>query len=167
MGDFVFYIHETFHCHNVRFSLSMTYYIGALYTSTILTSALLIKKPADGFLPKGYTPPATAGQTLITNRRVHKILDRGGEGKKCKNICFVLSLSFDLLSTCPLSPILYSSACFSVVLSYEQSPEDYHQSPVLRPSWGLRQDLPNTFIIHISIICYQEAVDKRKTTFQG
>ncbi|XP_023325629.1 uncharacterized protein LOC111699239 isoform X2 [Eurytemora carolleeae] len=38
--------------------------LGALYTSTILTSALLIKKPADGFLPKGYTPPATAGSGI-------------------------------------------------------------------------------------------------------
>ena len=51
MGDFV----------TKPFTAIMTYYIGALYTSTILTSALLIKKPADGFLPQGYTPPATTG----------------------------------------------------------------------------------------------------------
>jgi len=38
--------------------------IGALYTSTIVASSLMIKKPVDGYLPAGYNPPATAGSGM-------------------------------------------------------------------------------------------------------
>lgn len=34
--------------------------IGAMYAATVVTSAMIIKRPAPGYLPAGYTPPATA-----------------------------------------------------------------------------------------------------------
>jgi len=33
--------------------------IGAMYAATVFTSAMIIKRPAPGYLPAGYTPPAT------------------------------------------------------------------------------------------------------------
>lgn len=38
--------------------------IGALYCGAIVASSLLIKKPADGYLPAGYIPPQTSGSAM-------------------------------------------------------------------------------------------------------
>jgi len=38
--------------------------IGAFYCSAIIASSLMIKKPADGYIPAGYSPPESAGSGL-------------------------------------------------------------------------------------------------------
>ena len=34
--------------------------IGAIYAATVMTSSLLIRKPAPGYIPAGWTPPVSA-----------------------------------------------------------------------------------------------------------
>merc|ERR1712045_651525 len=34
--------------------------LGAIYGAAVMGSAMVIKKPAPGYLPAGYTPPASA-----------------------------------------------------------------------------------------------------------
>ena len=41
--------------------------IGGIYAATIMTSSLLIRKPAQGYLPAGWTPPASASGGLEQN----------------------------------------------------------------------------------------------------
>eukprot|EP00088_Acartia_fossae_P038604 TRINITY_DN40040_c0_g1_i6.p1 TRINITY_DN40040_c0_g1~~TRINITY_DN40040_c0_g1_i6.p1 ORF type:complete len:518 (+),score=109.22 TRINITY_DN40040_c0_g1_i6:75-1556(+) len=38
--------------------------MGGIYAALIMSSSLMIRRPADGYLPKGFTPPATAGSGL-------------------------------------------------------------------------------------------------------
>ena len=60
--------------------------IGAIYAATVMTSSLLIRKPAPGYIPAGWTPPvsATGGaeQNVNTNMamktpQVRIIFDHG------------------------------------------------------------------------------------------
>ena len=41
--------------------------IGGIYAATIMASSLLIRKPAPGYLPTGWTPPASASGGLEQN----------------------------------------------------------------------------------------------------
>ena len=41
--------------------------IGGIYAATIMASSLLIKKPAPGYIPAGWTPPASASGGAIQN----------------------------------------------------------------------------------------------------
>ena len=41
--------------------------IGGIYAATIMASSLLIRKPAPGYLPAGWTPPTSASGGLEQN----------------------------------------------------------------------------------------------------
>ena len=41
--------------------------IGGIYAATIMASSLLIKKPAPGYIPAGWTPPASASGGAVQN----------------------------------------------------------------------------------------------------
>ena len=41
--------------------------IGGIYAATIMASSLLIKKPAPGYIPTGWTPPASASGGAVQN----------------------------------------------------------------------------------------------------
>ena len=41
--------------------------IGGIYAATIMASSLLIKKPAPGYIPTGWTPPASARGGAVQN----------------------------------------------------------------------------------------------------
>ena len=76
-------IYQIFHLHTY---ISIGYYvvgsgntgvgtslmaIGGIYAATIMASSLLIRKPAPGYLPAGWTPPTSASggaeQNVNTN----------------------------------------------------------------------------------------------------
>jgi len=48
--------------------------MGAVYAAAIVASSLLIKKPVDGYLPVGYTPPASASGSSDLNVPVDNLL---------------------------------------------------------------------------------------------
>jgi len=48
--------------------------IGAMYAAGVMTSALLIRKPAAGYLPAGYTPPSGQGAGAIGNVSVGDVM---------------------------------------------------------------------------------------------
>ena len=41
--------------------------IGGIYAATIMASSLLIRKPAPGYLPAGWTPPTSASGGVEQN----------------------------------------------------------------------------------------------------
>eukprot|EP01083_Nonionella_stella_P219642 786590_1 len=45
--------------------------LGIVYFSSMLTSAVIIRTPPDGWIPKGFTPPKSSTGDGITHRNVH------------------------------------------------------------------------------------------------
>ena len=41
--------------------------IGGIYAATIMASSLMIRKPAAGYIPAGWTPPASAAGGVEQN----------------------------------------------------------------------------------------------------
>ena len=48
--------------------------IGGVYAATIMASSLLIRKPAPGYIPAGWTPPASAAGGIEQNVNTNTVM---------------------------------------------------------------------------------------------